>query len=64
MAPKNRTSDPSAEVKSLLEKILILRLSEMGVPQSIIAKKLGVGIGTVNDFLKGVKKANVKKEEK
>ena len=58
MAPKAQADDPNAEVRNLLKKLLILRLFELRVSQGDIAKKLKVDVHTVNEFLKGVKRAD------
>lgn len=64
MAPKKQVADPNAEVTNLLRKLLALQLAAMGVSQGSIAKKLKMNLNTVNDFLKGIKKENIKKEQK
>lgn len=58
MAGKKQIDDPNAEVKSLLKKLLILRLFELRVSQGDISKKLKVDIHVVNEFLKGIRRGN------
>jgi hypothetical protein len=58
MAPRTQPDDPATEIRNLLKKVLILRLFELRVSQGEIAKKLKLDIHTVNEFLKGVKRAN------
>lgn len=58
MASKAQSDDPIAEVRNLLKKLLILRLFELRVSQGDIAKKLKVDVHTVNEFSKGVKRAD------
>jgi predicted transcriptional regulator len=64
MAPKKQAADQNAEIASLLKKLLALQLSAMGVSQGGIAKKLKMNLNAVNEFLKGIKKENAKKEKK
>jgi hypothetical protein len=64
MARKTQVVDPNAEVANLLRKLLIMQLWAMGVSQGSIAKKLKMNLNAVNDFLKGIKKENTKKENK
>jgi hypothetical protein len=58
IAPKAQPDDATTEVRNLLKKLLILRLFELRVSQGDIAKKLKVDINTVNEFLKGIKRAD------
>jgi plasmid maintenance system antidote protein VapI len=62
MAKRKAQLDPIVEVASLLKKLTILRLHELGVSQGAIAQKLKVDIHSVNDFLKGTKRQNDKKK--
>ncbi len=58
-----KADDVNSEIRSLLKKLLILRLFELGVPQGVIAKKMKMDIKAVNEFLKGIKRANGKRKE-
>jgi hypothetical protein len=58
MAGKKQADDPNSEVKGLLKKLLILRLFELGVSQGAMSKKLRIDVHLVNDFLKGIDRAN------
>ena len=60
MAKRKAQLDPIVEIASLLKKLIILRLHELGVPQGAIAQKLRVDVHSVNDFLKGTKRQNDK----
>ena len=62
MAKRKPQLDPVMEVTNLLKKLIILHLHELGVAQGTIAKKLKMDIRPVNDFLKGIKKANDKRK--
>lgn len=50
------TADPMGALKEVIEKLLILELFKLNLPQVEIAKKLHVDIYTVNNLLKGAKK--------
>jgi hypothetical protein len=55
--------DPIIDVATLLKKLVILHMFELGVAQGTIAKKLKVDVHLVNDFLKGIKETNGKKRK-
>ena len=59
MKKKNSGVDPTDEVKDLLRKSLVLHLFEMDLPQVEIARRLKMNLNTVNEFLKGIKKAKL-----
>jgi len=59
-----KADDMNNEIRVLLRKSLILRLFELGVTQANIAKKLKMDIKAVNEFLKGIKRANGERKER
>ncbi len=56
MRTKSRPSKSDSELTDLLKKILAVQLFQLGVPQVIICKRVGLSINAVNDLLKGIKK--------
>jgi hypothetical protein len=44
------------ETAELLKKVLALEMFKLGVPQSVIAKRVKLSINTINALLKGIKR--------
>jgi hypothetical protein len=55
MGKKSRMQEGNSQME-ILEKLLMLDLFKLGVPQSEIGKKLKMNIVEVNSFLKGIKR--------
>lgn len=56
MSNKQGKKSDMEEIKGLIEKLLIVELGKMGMPQREIRKLLGVNINKVNSILKYFKK--------
>ena len=61
MAKSKVKADPVFEVTTLLKRLTILQMFQLGVAQGVIAKKLKVDVHFVNDFLKGIRDPNAQK---
>lgn len=55
-----KNNETNIVIIDLLQKLIIIELGKVGVPQNEIKKLLGVGIDKVNPILKHYKKKGLK----